>query len=92
MMLEQDVSEFASTRDLMLAALNHQWQIDHDRVVRVAFGADEPPLKRIERLLDMVAALETSNKGREGHVLGCPFGNPAAESGILGAGADGAGR
>ncbi len=72
---------FPSKRDLMLAALNRQWQMGHDHVIRAAFGVERPPLKRIERLLDMVAKLETSNKAREGQVLGCPFGNLAAEVG-----------
>lgn len=72
---------FASKRDLMLAALNRQWQMGHDHVIRVAFAADQPPLKRIERLLAMVAEIETSNRDREGCVLGCPFGNLAAEVG-----------
>jgi TetR/AcrR family transcriptional repressor of nem operon len=72
---------FASKRDLMLAALNQQWQMGHDHMIRVAFGADRPPLERIERLLEMMAGFETSNKSRDGHVLGCPFGNLAAEVG-----------
>lgn len=72
---------FASKHDLMIAALNAQWQMGHDHVIRVAFAADRPPLERIERLLEMMAGLETSNKAREGHVLGCPFGNLAAEVG-----------
>jgi len=72
---------FASKRDLMLAALNQQWQVGHDHVIRVAFHADEPPLQRIERLLNMLAELEIANKTRDGNVLGCPFGNLAAEVG-----------
>lgn len=65
----------------MLAALNQQWQMGHDHFIRVAFGADQPPLARIERLLDMTAEFEVANKARGGHVLGCPFGNLAAEVG-----------
>lgn len=72
---------FASKRDLMLAALNQQWQMGHDHLIRVAFGADRPPLARIERLLDMMAEFEVANKARGGRVLGCPFGNLAAEVG-----------
>lgn len=72
---------FRSKRELMLAALNQQWQMGHEHVIQVAFGADQPPLKRIDRLLDMMAAIEMSNKAREGHVLGCPFGNVATELG-----------
>lgn len=72
---------FASKRDLMLAALDRQWQMGKEHLVGAAFHADLPPLKRIERLLETAARLETSNKTRGGYVLGCPFGNLAAEVG-----------
>jgi TetR/AcrR family transcriptional repressor of nem operon len=72
---------FASKRELMLAALGHQWQMGCDHVFGVAFKEDQPPLKRIERLLEIMATFEVSNKAREGNVLGCPFGNLAAEVG-----------
>lgn len=72
---------FPSKHDLMLAALDQQWQRGRNSFLAVAFGADVPPLQRIDRLLEMMAAFETVNKGREGHVLGCPFGNVAAEVG-----------
>jgi TetR/AcrR family transcriptional repressor of nem operon len=72
---------FSSKRALMLAALDQQWQMGHEHLLTVAFHADAPPLTRIERLLEMAATLETSNKAREGQVLGCPFGNLAAEVG-----------
>lgn len=72
---------FASKRELMLAALSHHWQMGCEHVFGVAFGPDQPPLKRIERLLEMMATFEATNKAREGSVLGCPFGNLAAEVG-----------
>jgi TetR/AcrR family transcriptional repressor of nem operon len=72
---------FSSKRDLMLAALDRQWQMGQQHVFRTAFDPETPPLERIVRLLDMMAQAETSNKAREGHVLGCPFGNLAAELG-----------
>ena len=72
---------FASKRDLMLAALDRQAQMGEQHLVGAAFNADLPPLKRIERLLETAGRLEASNKTRGGHVLGCPFGNLAAEVG-----------
>src|SRR5262245_22702995 len=72
---------FKSKRDLMLAALNRQWRLSGEHVAGVAFAADRPPLERIERLIARVGELEASNKARSGHVLGCPFGNLAAEVG-----------
>lgn len=70
---------FASKRDLMLAALDRQWEMGAEHLVRAAFSAEQPPLKRIERMLEMAAHHETSNKTRTGQVLGCPFGNLASE-------------
>jgi TetR/AcrR family transcriptional repressor of nem operon len=52
-----------------------------EHLVGAALAGDHPPLKRIERLLETAARLEASNKGRGGQVLGCPFGNLAAEVG-----------
>ena len=72
---------FASKRDLMLAAIDRQGQMGKEVLVDAAFAGDSPPLKRIERLLETASRLEASNKTRGGHVLGCPFGNLAAEVG-----------
>jgi TetR/AcrR family transcriptional repressor of nem operon len=72
---------FKSKRDLMLAALDRQGQMGKEHLVGAAFAGDPPPLKRIERLIETAGRLETSNKASGGHVLGCPFGNLAAEMG-----------
>jgi TetR/AcrR family transcriptional repressor of nem operon len=72
---------FPSKRDLMLAALDRQWETGSDHVFSVAFAPDKPPLVRIGRLLETVAELETFAKAHGGHVLGCPFGNVVAEVG-----------
>jgi TetR/AcrR family transcriptional regulator, transcriptional repressor for nem operon len=72
---------FASKRDLMMAALDRQSQMAEQHVVRSAFGSDVSPSKRIERMLETIARVEASNKTRGGFVLGCPFGNLAAEVG-----------
>jgi len=72
---------FASKRELMLAAIERQGQMGKEVLVGAAFANDPPPLKRIERLLETASRLESSNKTRGGHVLGCPFGNLAAELG-----------
>jgi TetR/AcrR family transcriptional repressor of nem operon len=72
---------FKSKRELMLAALECQGQMGQEHLVGAALAGDHPPLKRIERLLETAGRLEASNKTRGGHVLGCPFGNLAAEVG-----------
>ncbi len=72
---------FASKRDLMLAALDQHWQMGHDFAAQPAFADDVPPLERIERFFTTIAGLEAGNKSAKGNVLGCPFGNIAAEIG-----------
>lgn len=72
---------FKSKRELMLAALERQQQMGQEHLVDAAFAGDRPPLKRIERLLETAGRIEASNKTRAGRVLGCPFGNLAAEVG-----------
>lgn len=72
---------FGSKRELMLAALDMRWEMGRDRFLRVAFGRDAPPIKRIERFMEMVARAEAAAKKSGGRALGCPFGNLAAEIG-----------
>ncbi|MGH3118273.1 MAG: TetR/AcrR family transcriptional regulator [Vicinamibacterales bacterium] len=72
---------FPSKRDLMLAALDQHWQMGRDHVIDAAFNDHLPPLERIERFFAVVAGLEAANRDSRGHVLGCPFGNIAAEVG-----------
>lgn len=72
---------FTSKRQLMLAALDHRWQMASDHVMAGAFKPDLPPLQRIERLFSTIADFEAANRKSRGVVLGCPFGNIAAEVG-----------
>jgi TetR/AcrR family transcriptional repressor of nem operon len=71
---------FPSKRDLMLAALDRKWEMGRDHFLSAAFADDLPPLQRIQRFFTMIADIEASNKKRTGQVLGCPFGNVAAET------------
>jgi TetR/AcrR family transcriptional repressor of nem operon len=73
---------FRSKRELMLAALDQRWQLACDHVMTRAFQPDLPPLQRIERLFSIIADFETANRKAGGAVLGCPFGNIAAEVGL----------
>lgn len=72
---------FSSKRDLMLAALERQQAMAESHVFSVVFGeSDEPPLRRLDRFFATIAEMEAAQKKRGGQVLGCPFGNIAAES------------
>lgn len=72
---------FKSKRDLMLAALDQRWDLVSAHVLDRAFARDVPPLVRIERLFAIVADFEIANHRSFGSVLGCAFGNVAAEVG-----------
>jgi TetR/AcrR family transcriptional regulator, transcriptional repressor for nem operon len=70
---------FPSKRDLALAALDAWWDATRSEVLEPAFQPDLPPLQRIERAFQRVAAQQARNRERSGHVQGCPFGNLALE-------------
>ena len=71
---------FPSKRDLMLAALDRQWEMG-GAFFGSAFKPDVPPLERIGRLFAGAARASARTRAAKGHVLGCPFGNIAAEVG-----------
>src|SRR5688500_11118937 len=69
---------FQSKQDLMLAALDRQWETG-GAFFGGAFQADVPPVERIGRIFSLVAQASARTRAANGHVLGCPFGNIAAE-------------
>ena len=67
---------FPSKRDLALAAIDDQWANTRCTILEPAFAPDLEPLERIARFFRLVAGRQ-----RADIVLGCPFGNLAAEVG-----------
>jgi TetR/AcrR family transcriptional repressor of nem operon len=67
---------FPSKRDLALAAIDDQWTRTLTTILDPAFAADIDPLARITRFFHTVASHQRAKV-----VLGCPFGNLAAELG-----------
>src|SRR5260370_9516105 len=67
---------FPSKRDLALAAVDDQWAVTRATILEPAFAPDVEPLERIARFFRSVA-----DHQRADVVLGCPFGNLAAELG-----------
>ena len=65
---------FRSKRDLALAAVDDQWAHTRATLLEPAFAPDVAPLERIARFFRTVA-----DRQRTDVVLGCPFGNLAAE-------------
>ena len=67
---------FPSKRDLALAAVDDQWAFARATILEPAFAPDVEPLERVARFFRSVA-----DRQRTDVVLGCPFGNLAAELG-----------
>src|SRR5216683_1612763 len=67
---------FPSKRDLALAAIDDQWSNTQATILEPAFAPDVEPLERIARFFRSVA-----DHQRADVMLGCPFGNLAAELG-----------
>lgn len=67
---------FPSKRDLALAAIDDQWAKTRATILEPAFAPDVEPIQRLARFFRHVA-----DRQRAEVVLGCPFGNLAAELG-----------
>jgi TetR/AcrR family transcriptional repressor of nem operon len=72
---------FPTKRDLAVAAIDRQWHNARRYVLDPSFAPDVPPLQRIRRLFTLAATLQCPRDPAGGLVLGCPFGNLAAELG-----------
>lgn len=70
---------FESKQDLVLAAIDRQWETGRARIFDVAFAKQLPPLARIERCFDLFYEFQCATKAETGKVQGCPFGNLALE-------------
>jgi TetR/AcrR family transcriptional repressor of nem operon len=70
---------FPSKRDLTLAAIDHQWASTRQHLVKEVLTGTNSPLKRVERCAELFYETQCGVKTRTGHVMGCPFGNLAAE-------------
>lgn len=69
---------FPSKRDLLIAVIEAQaeWL---GGVMQEAARSDLPPLERVRRLFTLIGRFDGDVRRRLGHVVGCPFGNLAAE-------------
>jgi len=70
---------FRSKRDLALAALDLRWKLAREHMVAPILEGDAPPLERIRRFFDAMAAASTQEKTTTGECGGCAFGNLSAE-------------
>lgn len=70
---------FPSKKELAIAVLDHLKDFFQEKVLSRAFRKDIPPLQRIERFFEYSYEFHEQTLHETGFVLGCPFGNLAAE-------------
>lgn len=67
---------FPSKRDLMLAALDAQWETYQREFLEPTLAEDISPLEKLQRLLQRASQASMAHHGQ---IQGCPFGNVAVE-------------
>ena len=70
---------FSSKQDLVLVALESQWQWFEESVLRPTFSDHLPPQEQIVRFFDLVLEQQQAQKQSNGHMRGCPIGNLTLE-------------
>ncbi|MGI9648973.1 MAG: TetR/AcrR family transcriptional regulator [Acidimicrobiia bacterium] len=74
---------FPSKEALVLDALDSIWEEFERDGLRASFDPGLAPRQRIEAMFDHAYQTHSRIRRRTGHVLGCPFGNLAAEASTL---------
>src|SRR5712691_9293375 len=70
---------FSSKQELVLVALESQWQWFEETILRPTFSAPLPPQERMVRFFDLVLEQQQAQKQTDGHIRGCPIGNLTLE-------------
>lgn len=70
---------FSSKQDLVLAAIESQWQWFEQTVLTPTFSHHLPPQERILLFFDLVLERQQAQKQASGHMYGCPAGNLTLE-------------
>ena len=70
---------FSSKQDLVLVALESQWQWFEEKVLKPTFADYLPPQERMVRFFDLVLEQQQAQKQTGGHMRGCPIGNLTLE-------------
>src|SRR6266566_8906422 len=66
---------FSSKQDLVLAAIESQWQWFEQTILTPTFSHHLPPQERILLFFDLVLERQQAQKQVSGHMCGCPAGN-----------------
>jgi TetR/AcrR family transcriptional regulator, transcriptional repressor for nem operon len=70
---------FSSKQDLVLVALESQWQWFEQTLLLPAFSDHLPPQERMVRFFDLMLEKQQVQKQTSGHMYGCPIGNLTLE-------------
>ncbi|HEY6284221.1 MAG TPA: TetR/AcrR family transcriptional regulator [Ktedonobacteraceae bacterium] len=70
---------FYSKQDLVLVALESQWQWFEETLLRPAFSDHLPPQEQMLRFFDLMLEKQQVQKQTSGHIFGCPIGNLTLE-------------
>ncbi len=70
---------FSSKQDLLLVALESQWQRYKEKILIPAFSNHLAPHEQLARFFDLVLELQQTQKQTDGHMRGCPLGNLTLE-------------
>src|SRR6266704_3974361 len=70
---------FSSKQELVLVALESQWQWFEQTVLRPTFLGHLPPQEQIGRFFDLIQQQQQTQKQTDGHMRGCPIGNLTRE-------------
>lgn len=70
---------FSSKQDLVLAAIESQWQRMQEMLLKPGFSNQLPPQEQLLRFFDLVWEGQQTQKRTGGHMRGCPAGNLTLE-------------
>jgi|SRR5215467_13075775 len=70
---------FSSKQELVLAAIDSQWQWFEQTILAPTFSDHLPPQEQILRFFDLTLERQREQKQTTGHMRGCPAGNLTLE-------------
>ena len=70
---------FSSKQELVLVAIESQWQWFEEALLRPAFSDHLPPQERMMHFFDLMLEKQQVQKQTSGHIYGCPIGNLTLE-------------
>lgn len=70
---------FASKQELVLVALESQWQWFEQTILAPTFADHLPPQEQIVHFFDLVLQQQQAQKQSDGYMRGCPIGNLTLE-------------